>query len=55
MDTRLRAAVMVGCRTSLRFAVTSRDGATAVAEGGALPVQQEDNTAVCNVNFLDWG
>lgn len=50
MDTRLRAAVMVGCRTSFRFAVTSRDGAIVVADSGALPVQQ-DNTAVYNVNF----
>lgn len=51
METRLRAAVMVGCRTSFRFAVTSRDGTTAVADGGALPVQQKDNTAVYNVDF----
>lgn len=54
MDTRLRAAVMVGCRTSLRFAVMSRDGAMVVADSGALPVQQDDNTAVYHENVLDW-
>lgn len=54
MDTRFRAAVMVGCRTSFRFAVTSRGGAIVVEDGGALPAQQEDSTAVHNVNFLDW-
>lgn len=42
---------MVGCRTSFRFAVMSRDDVTAVADGAALPVQQKDNTAVHNVNF----
>lgn len=51
MDTRFRAAVMVGCRTSFRFAVTSRGGAIVVEDGGALPAQQEDSTAVHNVNF----
>lgn len=52
VDTRLRAAVMVGCRTSLRLAVISREGAIVVADSSALPVQQEDNAAVYNVIFL---
>lgn len=33
---------MVGWRTSFRFAVTSRDGTTAAADGGALPAQQKE-------------
>lgn len=52
MDTRLRAAVMVGCRASFRFAVISREGAIVVADGGALPVQQENNSSKCDFLFF---
>lgn len=37
VETRLRAAVMDGCRESLTLGAASRDGAAA-AVGGSLPV-----------------
>lgn len=45
VETRLRAAVMVGCKASFRLEVASRDGVVAVADEGTLPVQTEHNQA----------
>lgn len=45
VETRLRAAVMVGCKASFRLDVASRDGVVAVADEGTLPVQTEHNIA----------
>lgn len=44
VDTRLRAAVMVGCRASFRLEAASREGAAVVA-GGALPAQRGNSIA----------
>lgn len=45
VETRLRAAVMVGCKASFRLEAASRDGVVAVADEGTLPVWTEHNTA----------
>lgn len=41
METRLRAAVIAGCKESLRLEAASRDGAAAEAEEGSLPGQRK--------------
>lgn len=40
VETRLRAAVMAGCKVSFGFGAESRDGAAAAAEEGSLPEQR---------------
>lgn len=45
METRLRAAVMAGCKESFRLQAASRDGATDAADEGCLPGQKENNIA----------
>lgn len=37
METRLRAAVIAGCRVSFMLEVTSRDAAAAAVDEGSLP------------------
>lgn len=45
VETRLRAAVMVGCKASFRLEAASRDGVVAVADEGTLPVWTVHNIA----------
>ena len=45
VETRLRAAVMVGCKESFRLEAASRDGAAAAADEGTLPTRKENKIA----------
>lgn len=42
VETRLRAAVMAGCKVSFRLGADSRDGAAA-ADEASLPEQKNNN------------
>lgn len=55
METRFRAAVIVGCKVSFRFEATSRDGVVAVADEGTLPMQKENNIESEEVWVSKWG
>lgn len=46
METRFRAAVIVGCKESFRLEMASREGVVAAADEGTLPVQKENNNAL---------
>lgn len=46
METRFRAAVIVGCKMSFRLEVASCDGVVTAADEGTLPVQKENNIAL---------